>query len=669
MFACGFNSSGQLGMGDNSSRSSFTAVPALPGGKVAKQVIPGSSHTMILAEDGTVFACGRNSYGQLGLGDTAIRFNFTAVPALPDGKVAEQVVSGGDHTMILAEDGTVFACGWNHYGQLGQGDTTSRSSFRPVPALPDGVVIKQLIAGSGHTIILAEDGTVFACGWNPSGQLGLGDTTSRNTFTAVPPLPGGKTPKQIWTGDMHTMVLATDGALFACGENGYGQLGLGDITNRHSFTAVPALPGGKVARQVVGGHSHTIVMAADGSVFGCGYNGHGRLGLGDTADRNGFTAVPALPGGKVAKQVLGGRSHAMILAQDGTVFACGRNGHGRLGLGDEANRHTFTAVPFFGHDHPGLVPSISNMSYCTFAFAAPAPSEEESFVASSNSLLQADLMALVGGDDVLHCDVTLVGSDGVSVEAHRALLYVRCPKLFQKQHPQHQHQEHSKRQRLSPNGVASPMLSPMAKAGGDDSAAAATITMSEVTGRALRGIVRFLYSDTLPDFDDESSTSVVDEWSSGLDAAFELMVAARLLSCPDAPAMQHLQALCERYIAKRLDLSNVVPLLAQAVEARCRPLQRACHQFLAERKPVTKDAAFAPKLLAGLAGNQHALATAFSAAGGVLSVRADLRLRADGDPRISPARRHGESLAPRRRRRSADGPTRQQQQQQQQQQQ
>ena len=84
------------------------------------------------------------------------------------------------------------------------------------------------------------------------------------------------------------------------------------------------------------------------------------------------------------------------------------------------------------------------------------------------------------------------------------------------------------------------------------------------------------------------------------------------------------------------------------------------------KKPVTKDAAFAPKLLAGLAGNQHALATAFSAAGGVLSVRADLRLRADGDPRISPARRHGESLAPRRRRRSADGPTRQQQQQQQQ---
>merc|ERR1712185_648597 len=179
---------------------------------------------------------------------------------------------------------------------------------------------------------------------------------------------------------------------------------------RNTFTAVPTLPDGKVAKQVVAGENHTMILAEDGTVFACGRNDYGQLGLGDTTNRSTFTAVPALPDGKVAKQVVAGRFHTMILAEDGTVFACGRNGHGQLGLGDEANRHTFTAVPFFGHDHPGLVPSISNMSYCTFAFAAPAPSEEESFVASSNSLLQADLMALVGGDDVLHCDVTLVGS-------------------------------------------------------------------------------------------------------------------------------------------------------------------------------------------------------------------------------------------------------------------
>ena len=109
------------------SRNTFTAVPALPGGKVAKQVIAGNFHTMILAEDGMVLACGDNEYGQLGLGDTTHRNTFTAVPALPDGKVAKQVIAGTYHTMILAEDGMVFACGWNVCGQLGLGDTTHKT--------------------------------------------------------------------------------------------------------------------------------------------------------------------------------------------------------------------------------------------------------------------------------------------------------------------------------------------------------------------------------------------------------------------------------------------------------------------------------------------------------------------------------------------------------------
>ena len=62
----------------------------------------------------SLFCCGNNEDGQLGLGDNDNRNTFTAVPPLPDGKVAKQVVAGGDHTMILAEDGTVFALSLIH---------------------------------------------------------------------------------------------------------------------------------------------------------------------------------------------------------------------------------------------------------------------------------------------------------------------------------------------------------------------------------------------------------------------------------------------------------------------------------------------------------------------------------------------------------------------------
>ena len=166
----------------------------------------------------------------------------------------------------------------------------------------------------------------------------------------------------------------------------------------------------------------------------------------------------------------------MILAEGGTVFACGFNNKGQLGLSNNTNRNTFTAVPFFGPEHPGLVPWTTGSSSSMFA-APPDDADEDAPAAAPTSPLQADLMALVdGNDDVLHCDVTLVGSDGVSVEAHRALLHARCPKLFQ-----HQQQlqpasssssssstHSSKRSRLLPSGIASPMVSPLAKAGGNN---------------------------------------------------------------------------------------------------------------------------------------------------------------------------------------------------------
>jgi len=131
----------------------------------------------------------------------------------------------------------------------------------------------------------------------------------------------------------------------------------------------------------------------------------------------------------------------MILAEDGTVFACGNNVNGQLGLGDNDNRNTFTAVPFFGPDHPDLIPCCSCVASNTFA----VPRNDDLDDAIVQTPLQKDLMALmVDNHQVVDGDVTLVGSDGVSVEAHRALLYARCPILVQQQlQPQQQQQQAS----------------------------------------------------------------------------------------------------------------------------------------------------------------------------------------------------------------------------------
>ena len=191
----------------------------------------------------------------------------------------------------------------------------------------------------------------------------------------------------------------------------------------------------------------------------------------------------------------------MSLTEDDAVFVCGHNGHGELGLGDTTRRReNFSAVPFFGPDHPGLVPISGSVSECTFA----APAAPES-TPSSVSPLQEDMMALVsGGDDVLHSDITLVSNDGVSVEANLAMIQARCPKLLQRMAPETE--PAAKRPRTSteitsPSGVDSVPVTPDRKE--------SKITVSEASGQALKGLVTFLYSDMLPGFITEEASGHV----------------------------------------------------------------------------------------------------------------------------------------------------------------
>ena len=348
VFACGLNDKGQLGLcNDTVCIHTLTALPTLPDGKVAKQLVAAKKYTMIMAEDATVFGCGHNFSRQFGLSDNANRNTFTVVPTLLNRNVIKQIAASDFHTMILAENGTVFGCGCNSSGELGLGDDTDRSTFTTVPPLLGGMAAKQVTTGESHTMILTEDGTVFTCGCNLYGQLGLGDDTYRSTFTftTVPPLLGGMVAKQVISGTHHTMILTQDGKVFACGYNAHGQLGLGDTTNRCTFTTMPAPLKIVVARQVNAGNCHTTILTEDGTVFTCGDNYHGQLGMGDDTDRKTFTAVTTLPEGVVARKVIAGAFHTIILTQYDRVFACGGNKYGQLGLGDATNRDTFTEVP------------------------------------------------------------------------------------------------------------------------------------------------------------------------------------------------------------------------------------------------------------------------------------------------------------------------------------
>ena len=102
--------------------------------KSVVQVAPGNGHTTFVAADGLVFACGR-AMGQLGEGDTEDRLVPTLVTGQLQGKTAVYAAAGDYHTLCITADGSLFAWGWNTNGQLGVGDIGNRL----VPTLVTGL--------------------------------------------------------------------------------------------------------------------------------------------------------------------------------------------------------------------------------------------------------------------------------------------------------------------------------------------------------------------------------------------------------------------------------------------------------------------------------------------------------------------------------------------------
>jgi alpha-tubulin suppressor-like RCC1 family protein len=119
------------------------------------------------------------------LGDTTDRDVFTLVSSLNDKNVT--AISASSHSFAIDSDGKVYATGHNSRGALGLGDSgyeNNRFSFTPVPSLNDKNVTA-VVAGSGYSFTLDNNGKIYATGVNGAGQLGLGDTTDRSVFTPV----------------------------------------------------------------------------------------------------------------------------------------------------------------------------------------------------------------------------------------------------------------------------------------------------------------------------------------------------------------------------------------------------------------------------------------------------------------------------------------------------
>jgi len=142
-----------------------------------ERIVTGGGFRLALKTDGTVLSWGANTFGQLGDGTTGmdggLRERWAPRPVAGLRNVTA-LAAGDHHALALLSDGSVMAWGMNGLGQLGDGAAENRANPTPVSKLTAG--IQAIAAGTCCSFALGNDGTVFAWGWNHDGQLGFLDS-------------------------------------------------------------------------------------------------------------------------------------------------------------------------------------------------------------------------------------------------------------------------------------------------------------------------------------------------------------------------------------------------------------------------------------------------------------------------------------------------------------
>lgn len=356
LLAWGTNGSGQLGnnaITDSPIPTEVNAIGALAG-KSITSVAVGSNHSIALSSDGRIAAWGYNGFGQLGIGtsmDSHVPVNVPATGVL-SGKTVIAIAAGQFHNLALCTDGTLVAWGYNFYGQLGNGLTST--SLLPVAVNRTGVLagksIIAIAAGTYHSFALCSDGTLVAWGYNGNGELGNGGTGFSPLPVAVDTsgVLSGKTIAAVIAGSFHNFALCTDGTLAGWGYNGYGQLGDNSITSRSvpTLVDVSGILAGKTITSASAGYYHSLALCSDGSVAAWGFNGNGELG--DGSNNPSLVPVAVLTSGVLAGQsvsnISAGAVHNIAYCTNGTLVSWGYNGNGELGSGSTGSSNVPVAV-------------------------------------------------------------------------------------------------------------------------------------------------------------------------------------------------------------------------------------------------------------------------------------------------------------------------------------
>lgn len=332
VFAWGSNLYGELAQPECGLETHDAVRVPLPDAP-ARMLAAGLWHQVVVLEDGRAHAWGRNEHGQLGpaasadLGGTSITLGWDIF----GGESVLMAACGNKHTLFVGRRGSVYSCGQNSSGQLGLGDVLPRTGVTRVDSSSfDGARVAFAACGSCFSVVLTDNAGVFSWGAGVAGCLGQGDEISHAKPCAIQPHAfAGARIVHLAAGDEHSVATSTRGEMWSWGDNSAGQLGLGHFAPALVPKTLRAgCLGGHGAHMVACGGDHTLFVSTAGELYVCGGSWNSSLGGLHNVHMASPNPVPLSSfGGERVVAAAATYGHSTILTHGGNIYGWGRGLH------------------------------------------------------------------------------------------------------------------------------------------------------------------------------------------------------------------------------------------------------------------------------------------------------------------------------------------------------
>jgi alpha-tubulin suppressor-like RCC1 family protein len=349
VLGCGDNSLGTLGENNNPNPKTtpiYVKQNTIPIANII-QIVGGAGtveHAAFLNNAWNVYTCGFNYYGQLGYSTNYNTYNANFIPTNIGLNNIIQIAYAGSQTFFLENTGKVLGCGYNNSGQLGVNDRNNRiqpvycnTTFNTVNVNSTlSLNNKTIFAGfNGNLVYINNTSNATILGYNYNNMYG--NLLANNTIISNVNGNGGSLTnvKKVCFGIMHCLILLYDSTCYACGNNFYGQLGIGNNLKKSRPTLLPTIN----ISDINCGENHSIFSINNTNIYGCGLNTSGQLGDNTNINKNSLIQITTN-----TINVACGANHTVFLTNNYNVFACGNNFYGQLGDNTYINKTSLTQI-------------------------------------------------------------------------------------------------------------------------------------------------------------------------------------------------------------------------------------------------------------------------------------------------------------------------------------